>query len=85
MQIFIKSFDGKNITVSCNNNDSASIILETLKNKQYTFDNLSQHKFLYQSRPIQLDKSISENNITDLSTIYWYIRTRTGNCQECGH
>jgi hypothetical protein len=84
MNIFVKSFDGKNITISCNKDDSSYVIVSALINKKYNLDDITIHKFLYQGKIIDLEKTISQNNINDLSTIYWYIRHKHGNCAECG-
>ncbi len=85
MFIFIKNFENKTLTVPIEKTQKISIIFDKLNEVGYDVSELKKHRLMFSGKDLDLDKTFDQYNITDLATLYWYIRKPPGNCDMCGN
>jgi hypothetical protein len=85
MYIFIKTFENKTFSLQVDNTQKISIIFGKLLGYGYNVTELNKHKLLYSGKDLDFNKTFNDYNITELATIYWYIRKPQSNCDMCGN
>jgi len=76
MIIFVKTLKGKLIWLACKSCDS----LSDLKSYIYSCEGIpiQQQRFIFKNKPMDINKSLSENGVYHLNTIHLVLRLRGG-------
>jgi hypothetical protein len=80
LQVFVKTFAGKTITVEVEPDES----IESLKNKVQSKEGVppNQQRLLFGGKQLDSRKSISDYDIEDESTMHMVLRLRGGEVEE---